>query len=173
MKSNSLSLAGFGFDSLIEVVSGSALMWRLSHEMDHHRRHQAEHVSLRIAGVCLIALAAYILVEAFDLLNHRTSETTWVGIAVTTAAVIFMPLLSRAKRNVGRALNSAAMMTDAKQTDFCMYKAIIVLFGLVVHATLGIGWADSAAALLLVPLLLQAGILSIRGEACCAHHSRH
>jgi divalent metal cation (Fe/Co/Zn/Cd) transporter len=62
------------------------------------------------------------------------------------------------------------MMTDAKQTDFCMYQAIIVLFGLVVHATLGIGWADSAAALLLVPLLLQAGILSIRGQACCAHH---
>lgn len=174
MKANSLSLAGFGFDSLIEVVSGSALMWRLSHEMDHHRRHQAERISLRIAGVCLMALAAYILVEAyFNLSNHRTSETTWVGIAVTTAAVIFMPLLSRAKRNVGRALNSAAMMTDAKQTDFCMYQAIIVLFGLVVHAALGIGWADSAAALLLVPLLLRAGILSVRGQACCAHHLHH
>jgi divalent metal cation (Fe/Co/Zn/Cd) transporter len=174
MKSNSLSLAGFGFDSLIEVVSGSALMWRLSHEMDDHRRHHAEHVSLRIAGVCLMALAAYILVEAcFNLSHHRTAETTWVGIAITTAAVIFMPLLSRAKRNVGQVLNSEAMMTDAKQTDFCMYQAIIVLFGLVVHATLGIGWADSAAALLLVPLLLRAGILSIRGQACCAHHRHH
>jgi hypothetical protein len=32
-----------------------------------------------------------------------------------------MPLLSRAKRKVGRALNSGAMMTDATQTDFCMY----------------------------------------------------
>jgi divalent metal cation (Fe/Co/Zn/Cd) transporter len=86
--------------------------------------------------------------------------------------VIFMPLLSRAKRKLGRALNSTAMMTDAKQTDFCMYQyqAIIVLFGLVVHSRLGIGRADSVAALLLVPLLLQAGILSIRGQVCCAHH---
>jgi divalent metal cation (Fe/Co/Zn/Cd) transporter len=81
-----------------------------------------------------------------------------------------MPLLSRAKRKLGRALNSTAMMTDAKQTDFCMYQAIIVLFGLVVHSRLGIGRADSVAALLLVPLLLQAGILSIRGQVCCAHH---
>lgn len=40
IKSNSLSLAGFGFDSLIEVVSGAALLWRMSHEMDHHRRHR-------------------------------------------------------------------------------------------------------------------------------------
>jgi divalent metal cation (Fe/Co/Zn/Cd) transporter len=175
MKSHSVSLAGFGFDSLIEVVSGTALMWRMSHEMDHHRRHRAEHVSIRIAGVCLLALAAYVFIEAtFNLVNHRTSETSWVGIAVTTAAVFFMPLLSDAKRKVGRALNSAAMMTDAKQNDFCMYQAVIVLFGLVVHTAFGIGWADSAAALLLVPLLLKAGILSLKGEACCSHHShRH
>ena len=174
MKSHSVSLAGFGFDSLIEVVSGAALMWRMSHEMDHHRRHRAEHVSLRIAGVCLLVLAAYVFIEATsNLVNHRTSDTTWVGIAVTTAAVLFMPLLSGAKRKVGRALNSAAMMTDAKQTDFCMYQAMIVLFGLVVHATFGIGWADSAAALLLVPLLLRAGTLSLRGQAVCTHHSHH
>ena len=62
IKSNSLSLAGFGFDSLIEVVSGAALLWRMSHEMDHHRRHCAEHVSLRIAGVCLLVLGGYVLI---------------------------------------------------------------------------------------------------------------
>jgi divalent metal cation (Fe/Co/Zn/Cd) transporter len=174
MKSHSVSLAGFGLDSLIEVVSGAAVMWRMSHEMDHHRRHRAEHVSLRIAGVCLLVLAAYVFIEAtFNLVNHRTSETTWVGIAVTSAAVLFMPLLSRAKRKVGRALNSAAMMTDANQTDFCMYQAMIVLFGLSVHATFGIGWADNAAALLLVPFLLRAGTLSLRGQACCSHYSHH
>ncbi|RZU35486.1 cation transporter [Edaphobacter modestus] len=172
IRSNSLSLTGFGIDSLIEVVSGAALLWRMSHEMDHRRRHHAEHVSLRIAGVCLLALGAYVLIEAtFNLWRHRTSETSWIGAGVTTAALIFMPLLSRAKRKVGLALNSTAMMTDAKQTDFCTYQAAIVLFGLLVHATFGIGWADSAAALLLVPLLLRAGTLSLRGRACCAHHS--
>ncbi|WP_158790340.1 cation transporter [Granulicella sp. L60] len=174
VKSHSVSLAGFGFDSLIEVVSGAALMWRMSHEMDHNRRHRAEQISLRIAGVCLLLLAAYLFVEAaFNLAYHRESEATWAGMAVTTAAVIFMPLLSRAKRRVGRALNSTAMMTDAKQTDFCMYQAMIVLFGLIVHAAFGTSWADSVAAILLVPLLLRAGTLSLRGETCCAHHHDH
>src|SRR3984893_4444517 len=135
IKSNSLSLAGFGFESLIEVVSGAALLWRISHEMNHHRRHRAEHVSLRIAGVCLLALGGYLLIEATsNLWMNRGSEMNWIGVGVTTAALICMPLLSRAKRKVGRVLNSTAMMTDAKQTDFCMYQAAIVLFGLIVHA---------------------------------------
>jgi divalent metal cation (Fe/Co/Zn/Cd) transporter len=171
-RSGSISLAGFGLDSLIEVVSGVALMWRMSHEMDAHRRHQAEHISLRIAGWCLLGLAAYVAGEAiFNLVLHRIQETSWTGIAITTAAVIFMPLLSRAKRSVGKALDSAAMMTDARQTDFCMYQAAIVLFGLVVHALFGITWTDSVAALVMVPFLLRAGILSLKGEACCGHHA--
>ncbi len=47
MKSHSVSLAGFGFDSLIEVVSGAALMWRMSHEMAPDRRHCAERTATR------------------------------------------------------------------------------------------------------------------------------
>jgi len=173
-RAHSLSLAGFGFDSLIEVVSGAALMWRMSHEMDPHRRHRAEHISLRIAGICLLLLAGYICVAAtMRLRGHEDAANTWAGIAVTAASVIFMPLLSRAKRKVGQALDSGAMMTDAQQTDFCMYMALIVLFGLTVHAIFGIGWADSVASLFLVPLLLRAGILSLRGEACCSHHVSH
>lgn len=173
-KSRSLSLAGFGFDSLIEVVSGAALMWRMSHEMDPHRRRRAEYVSLRIAGACLLLLGVYVLVEAvLNLLNHRSAETSWLGIFVTTAAVVFMPLLSQAKRKVGRALQSGAMTTDARQTDFCMYQAGIVLFGLLVHTWFDIAWADSVAALVMVPFLLRSGVLSLQGEACCSHHVHH
>lgn len=171
-RSGSLSLAGFGFDSLIEVVSGAALMWRMSHEMNPARRHRAEHISLRIAGMCLIALAVFVFCEAIhNLINHRTAEITWVGIGVTAAAVTFMPLLARAKRKVGQALNSGAMMTDAKQTDFCMYQAAIVLTGLAIRTLFGVNWIDSATALVLVPFLLRAGFLSLKGESCCVHHS--
>ncbi len=167
----SISLAGFGWDSLIEVVSALAVWWRMSHEMNHHRRHQAETISVRISGSCLFALAAYVLIEAcLRLYRHDYAEVGAAGVAITAAAVITMPLLSREKRRVGNALSSNAMMTDAKQTDFCMYQAGIVLFGLAVHALFGIGWADSAAALVLVPILFRAGVLTFRGEHCCAHH---
>jgi divalent metal cation (Fe/Co/Zn/Cd) transporter len=167
-KGHSASLAGFGLDSVIEVVSASALIWRMSQEMDHHRRHRAEHMSLRIAGVCLFALAAYVFGASVWGLTHQLPvETNWLGIGITAAALIFMPLLSRAKRAVGRTLNSSAMMTDARQTDFCSYQAGIVLFGLAVHSALGYNWADSAAGLLLVPIIVHAGVLSLRGQHCC------
>ena len=169
-KDGSISLAGFGWDSTIEVISAIALLWRMSHEMNHHRRHHAELVSLRVAGVCLLFLGVYVLGDAsYDLWKGHHAQTGWLGIAVTSAALVFMPLLARAKRKVGRSLGSPAMLADAQQTDFCMYQAAIVLFGLLMHTLFRIDWADSVAALLLVPLLIRAGILSLQGHNCCAH----
>lgn len=167
----SISLAGFGWDSLIEVVSAVAVWWRMSHEMDHHRRHLAEKISLRISGSCLYALAAYILIDAcLRLHRHEYAGVGAAGVGITAAAVVAMPLLSREKKRVGGALASQAMVTDAKQTDFCMYQAGIVLFGLLAHALFGVAWADGVAALVLVPILVRAAVLTFRGEHCCAHH---
>jgi divalent metal cation (Fe/Co/Zn/Cd) transporter len=169
-KDGSISLAGFGYDSMIEVVSAVALLWRMSHEMNHHRRHQAEALSLKIAGVCLLSLGAYVFADAsYDLWKGHRAHTGWLGIAITSAALVFMPLLARAKRRVGRSLGSPAMMADAQQTDFCMYQAAIVLFGLLMHTAFHIDWADSVAALILVPILIRAGVLSLQGHHCCTH----
>ena len=46
----SVSLIGFGLDSLIEVTSGAALLWRFHHDLDHSRREQIERTTLRIVG---------------------------------------------------------------------------------------------------------------------------
>ena len=43
----SVSLVGFGLDSLIEVTSGGAMLWRLRNE-------SAERVTLRIVGWCFL-----------------------------------------------------------------------------------------------------------------------
>ena len=158
-RTGSVSLTGFGFDSVIEVLSALAVWWRMSHETNHERRHHAERVSLKITGYCLLGLGTYVL-----------ASVGRVGVAVTAAALVCMPLLAREKRRVGRALSSGAMMTDAKQTDFCMYQAAIVLLGLLCHSLFGINWADGVAALILVPILIRAGVLALRGEHCCVHH---
>jgi hypothetical protein len=55
----SIALVGFGFDSLIVVTSGAALLWRLFIDMNEEKRERIEAVTLRIVGVCLIALAIY------------------------------------------------------------------------------------------------------------------
>src|SRR6266852_6398260 len=58
----SVSLVGFGLDSLIEVTSGAALLWRLHH--DSSRREDVERKTLRVVGVCFVALALYIAFES-------------------------------------------------------------------------------------------------------------
>ncbi len=169
-QTGSISLASFGSDSVIEVLSALAVWWRMSHEMNHEKRHHAERTSLKVTGFCLLGLATYVLIDASLHLYRRDHATVGkLGIAVTAAALVSMPLLAREKRRVGQALLSGAMMTDAKQTDFCTYQAAIVLLGLLCHSLFGIDWADGVAALILVPILVRAGVLALRGEHCCAH----
>ena len=59
----SISLVGFGIDSFIEVTSGGVLLWRMSIDADVQKRERREKLSLRIVGVCFLALAAYVLNE--------------------------------------------------------------------------------------------------------------
>jgi hypothetical protein len=46
----SVSLIGFGLDSLIEVASGSALLWRLHHDLNPSRRERVEQTTLKLVG---------------------------------------------------------------------------------------------------------------------------
>jgi divalent metal cation (Fe/Co/Zn/Cd) transporter len=83
--------------------------------------------------------------SASDLWSKTAPEHSVPGIILACVSLIVMPLLSRAKRRVGRALGSAAMHADAKQTEFCTYLSAILLFGLLLNATFGLWWADPVA----------------------------
>ena len=164
----SISLVGFGFDSFIEMTSGAALLWRMGAEADKDRRERAEKVALRIVGACFLLLAAYITYEAAnDLFRRRAPERSLPGILLACASLIAMPLLSRAKRQVARGLESAAMHADARQTEFCTYLSAILLVGLLLNAGFGLWWADPVAALVMVPIIAKEGIDGLRGDPCC------
>jgi divalent metal cation (Fe/Co/Zn/Cd) transporter len=163
----SISLVGFGIDSFIEVTSGSVLLWRMSVDAEVHRRELNERRALRIVGICFLLLAAYIAYEsAFDLWSRRAPEHSIPGIILACVSLIVMPLLSRAKRKVGRALGSAAMHADARQTEFCTYLSAILLAGLLLNALFGLWWADLVAALIMVPIIAKEGIEGLQGKAC-------
>ncbi len=164
----SVSLVGFGIDSAIEVTSGAALLRRMNAELDPQAREQIEKVSLRIVGVCFLALAAYVAYEATrDLITHELPQRSVVGIALAIASLVVMPLLSRAKRRVASQLNSAAMAADAQQTQFCAYLSAVLLGGLLLNALFGLWWADPVAALVMAPIIAREGLGSLRGENCC------
>jgi divalent metal cation (Fe/Co/Zn/Cd) transporter len=163
----SISLVGFGIDSFIEVTSGSVLLWRMSVDSDVHRRQANEKRALQIVGACFLLLGAYIAYDAIsDLWSKRAPEHSVAGILLACASLVVMPLLARAKRKVGRALGSAAMHADAKQTEFCTYLSAILLAGLLLNAFFGLWWADPLAALIMVPIIAKEGIEGVQGKAC-------
>src|ERR1700746_1907398 len=163
----SISLVGFGIDSFIEVTSGSVLLWRMSVDAEVHRRELNERQALRIVGVCFLLLAAYIAYESvLDLWSRRAPEHSIPGILLACISLVVMPLLSGAKRKVGRALGSAAMHADAKQTEFCAYLSAILLAGLLLNALFGLWWADPVAALIMVPIIAKGGIEGLQGKTC-------
>ena len=166
--SGSVSLVGFGLDSVIEVTSGAALLWRLHHDLNPSRREQVERTTLRIVGWSFMALAAYILYESCStLIRHEAPMRSILGIIVAAISVVVMPLLARAKRQVAAELGSGAMRADSRQTDFCAYLSAILLGGLLLNALLGWWWDDPVAGLVMVPIIAKEGIDGLRGKACC------
>ena len=164
----SISLVGFGIDSFIEVTSGSVLLWRMVVDADLERRERNEKLSLRIVGVCFLALAAYVGYESIsDLVTRKAPEHSIPGVVLACVSLVVMPLLSRAKKKVANELRSSAMHADAKQTDFCVYLSAILLVGLLLNAALRWWWADPAAALIMVPLIAKEGVEAMKGETCC------
>ena len=164
----SISLVGFGIDSFIEVTSGTVLLWRMSVDADVRRRERNEQLSLRIVGVCFLALAAYVGYESIsDLISKKAPEHSIPGIILACVSLVVMPLLSRAKKKVGNELGSAAMHADAKQTDFCVYLSAILLIGLLFNAVVEWWWADPLAGLIMVPIIAKEGFDGMRARTCC------
>ena len=164
----SVALVGFGFDSVIEVTSGAALLWRL------HRGERAERATLRMVGACFILLAIYVAYDsAHTLWLRETPDRSVTGIALTAVSIVVMPLLARAKRQAAASLGSGAMRADARQTEFCMYLSAIVLGGLLLNALLGWWWADPLAGLVMVPIIGKEGIDALRGKSCCGDDGCH
>jgi divalent metal cation (Fe/Co/Zn/Cd) transporter len=169
----SIALVSFGFDSLIEVSSGAALLWRL-HLDSPERRERAERVALKLVGISFLLLAAYIIYDSTkSLINREPPRTSYVGIGIAALSLMVMPLLARAKRRVAASINSRAMKADSRQTDLCAYLSAILLGGLLLNALFGWWWADPVAALIMIPIIAKEGIEALRGETCCDKGTCH
>lgn len=163
MAAGSVALVGFGLDSLVEVSSGLIILWQFRHRLPESR----ERVALRLMALSFFALAAYVTFEsARSLLGSAEPSPSPVGIVLAAASLMIMPLLSWAQRRTGRALGSSTVVADSTQTLLCTYLSAVLLVGLVLNATLGWGWADPLAGLIIAAVAVKEGREAWRGEAC-------
>lgn len=169
----SVALLGFGIDSFVETASGAVVGWRLRDELgrdgaDPERAERVERGAARVAGALLLALAAYVLVDAGRRLLGlgEAARESPVGIALTAVSLVVMPLLAWAKLGTARALGSGALRADAYETITCAWLSLATLAGLALNAALGWAWADPLAALALLPLIVREGLEGVRGGGC-------
>lgn len=164
LAAGSVALTGFGVDSVIEVTSGVLLWWRLRAELGSAPLGPAvEARAARWAGILLLGLAVYLVVEAARrLFSQDRPEETTLGIGLTAVSLIVMPLLARAKLRAARALASRALRADAHETIVCGWLSLTTLCGLALNAAFGWWWADPLAALVMVPLVAREGLEAVR-----------
>lgn len=163
IRTHSVVLLGFGADSGIELLSAFVVFLRFKKD-----RLLNEKRAVRIAGLLLFALAVFILgssILAFTSPAFRP-EPSYTGIVLLIVAGIVMPWLSRRKRMLAAKTNSGSLRADAVQSSLCAYLSWIALGGLLLNALFKASWADPAAALLLLPIILREGAEAMQGKSC-------
>lgn len=163
----SVLLTAFGIDSVIELVTGGVLFWRLTTEArggSLERVARAENRAAWITGVGLMLLCLYVVASAaLGLLTHHQAEASIVGIGLSVAAVLGMPVLAWRKRTIAARLASAALRGDAACSLTCAYMAATLLVGLILNAALRWWWVDSVAALALLYWLIPEAREALEG----------
>jgi divalent metal cation (Fe/Co/Zn/Cd) transporter len=159
----SVALTAFAGDSAIELLSAIIVLRRF------HIGVTAEKSAARMSAILLYLLAAYILFSsAFVLLSLQFQPApSYLGIALLIGAAIIMPLLGTAKKRLVAETGSRALKADATQSSVCAYMSWIALAGLGVNAIFHLPWADSVAALLLLPLVINEADKARQGKTCC------
>ncbi len=156
-------LLAFGADSFVELMSALVVLLQFV-----PRFNLSDARASRLAGILLFILAGVVtFASVLALWQEVQPETSWMGIIVTTAALIVMPVLSHAKRRAGEAIGNTALCADAVQSATCAYLAGLTLAGLGLNAMFHIRWVDPVAALVAVPIICVEGRKALQGEPCC------
>ena len=147
-------LTAFGIDSVIELLSGIVLFRRLSAESAGESPDAVERLevrTIRVSAVLLVVLCVYVLLSSIAGIVLRVMPSgSVVGLAVSAAAIVAMPLLARAKRRVNHVIDSPSLRADIAETISCAYLAAVTLVGLLASMLLGWWWAQYVAALALL-----------------------
>src|SRR6266581_7378214 len=137
----SFALLAFGGDSLIELISGVAVLAGLRKDSSlsntngaHNKRTEHFTSLLLFALIPVIGLGA-----VFSYITGLKPEASPLGIAIAVGAVIVMPYLYVQKKRIGRETRSLPLSIDAIESVTCLFMATALLGGLLAEYFLGCG----------------------------------
>lgn len=155
-----LSLFGFGADSFIEVISGigiAGMIMRIRKNPGSPRG-KFEINALKITGTSFFLLSAGLLAGVvYNIINRVKPETTVWGVIISLVSIVVMIWLLKAKKNVGRKLDSDAIIADANCTRVCIYMSLVLLASSLIYELTGFAYADAIGAAGLVYFSISEG----------------
>ena len=173
----SVLLTAFGFDSVIELLSGVTLLWRLSSEARGAEAAGMERIERRatvISAALLVLLSAYlVLVGLGGLLVRLHPAGSGLGVGVSAVAVVVMPLLAWRKRRANTVIESSALRADIAETITCAYMAAATLAGAGLTLVFGLWWAEYVAALVLLFFIARETKEAVESARGGGHHDHH
>ena len=128
----------------------------------------AETRARKAVAVSFFLLAPYLVIHSVrDLVSGHQAATSLLGIAVTTASLLIMPVLGVTKQRLGARLDSGATAGEGIQNLMCAAQAAAVLVGLAVTAALDWWWIDPVVGLALAAVAVYQGREAWHGDTCC------
>jgi hypothetical protein len=171
-----LALFGFGVDSFIETISGLGVyvmvrrLERAGPGCSSGDRSSFERSALLITGWSFYGLAVALGVTVIvNIIAGERPESTFWGVVVAAVSIVTMTALVLAKRRVGGALKSSAILADANCTMVCIYMSIAVLISSAVYEFTGFPYADAIGAFALIWFSVSEGrecFAKAKGHEC-------
>ncbi|MCY4473973.1 MAG: cation transporter [Chloroflexi bacterium] len=164
-QAGSVALFAFGLDSIVELLAGGILVWRLREE-DGHEDEAAERRAQKLLGLTFFLLAAYVgLHSGANLLGWLPQpEPSITGVAIVIASAVVMSILYVAKMRIATQMQSWSLRAEAMETLFCDIQDLTILVGLALNALLAWWWADPVASWILIPFLINEGRENLSGH---------
>jgi divalent metal cation (Fe/Co/Zn/Cd) transporter len=167
-----LTLFGFGVDSFIEVMSGigiAVMILRIKQNPDSSKN-EFEIKALKITGTAFYLLSAGLLTGIIlNIITNHKPETTFWGIIISLISITVMVWLMKAKKSVGKKLNSEPIISDSICTKVCVYMSIVLLASSLFYELTGFAYADAIGAAGLIYFSLTEGkevLDKSRGKIC-------
>jgi divalent metal cation (Fe/Co/Zn/Cd) transporter len=157
----SFALLAFGSDSLIELISGFAVLSHLRKDVAgseiESRRTELLTTGLLFALIPVIGLGA-----VYSYSSGLRPEGSPLGIAIAIGAVVIMPYLWWQKKRIGKETRNLPLSIDAVESVTCLFMAVALLGGLLAEYFLWFWWADYLATAVILVFVTREAIESHR-----------
>lgn len=165
-------LFGFGLDSFVEVISGIGV-WHMIRRIrlaGNSSPDAFERRALKVTGTAFYILAVGLIITGIlNLIQGHKPETTFWGIVIAVISIGSMWLLIHYKVEVGRALESQAILADAACTRTCLYLSVVLLLASVGYELTGIGGLDALGVVVIAGFAFHEGreaFEKAQGKSC-------